>query len=39
MVECTKYAAGANDGPVYIHHNVAECSMGFGLKKEQLEEV
>ena len=29
---------GANDGPVYIHHNVAECSMGFVFKKEQLDE-
>ena len=29
---------GAKDGPVYIHHNVAECSMGFIFKKEQLDE-
>ena len=30
--------SGANDGPVYIHHNVAEYSMGFVFKKEQLDE-
>ncbi len=29
---------GANAGPTTIHHNVAECSMGFVFKKNELNE-
>ena len=29
---------GKNDGPTKIHHNVAECSMGFVFKKNELNE-
>ncbi|MGB3585464.1 MAG: T9SS type A sorting domain-containing protein [Tunicatimonas sp.] len=29
---------GENPGPVKIHHNVAECSMGFVFKKNELNE-
>ncbi|MGB3778725.1 MAG: RICIN domain-containing protein [Tunicatimonas sp.] len=29
---------GANAGPTTIHHNVAECSMGFMFKKNELNE-